>query len=247
VRGLDIQKLELTRWLAKPMVSYQSARPAPAFCANPEDTGMANLTSHWNTAYTARAEDALTWFEATPAQSLRLVRQYLPQGGALVDVGAGASRLIDHVLADGAGAVTVLDLSDTALNITRARLGDAAKRVSFIATDIRDWHPDRSYDVWHDRAVFHFLTDREDQARYLATLSKALAADGIAIIATFDLTGPETCSGLPVQRYSPQTLVAKLAELAPGQFVPLASEHVEHRTPKGNFQAFQVSVFRKLA
>jgi len=191
---------------------------------------MANLTSHWNTAYTARAEDALTWFEATPAQSLRLVRQYLPQGGALVDVGAGASRLIDHVLADGAGAVTVLDL-----------------RVSFIATDIRDWHPDRSYDVWHDRAVFHFLTDREDQARYLATLSKALAADGIAIIATFDLTGPETCSGLPVQRYSPQTLVAKLAELAPGQFVPLASEHVEHRTPKGNFQAFQVSVFRKLA
>lgn len=206
-----------------------------------------DLIEHWNTAYTARAEDALTWFEATPAQSLRLVRQHLPQGGALVDVGAGASRLVDHALADGAGAVTVLDLSDTALDIIRARLGDAATRVSFIATDIRDWHPDRAYDVWHDRAVFHFLTDRADQERYLATLSKALAPAGIAILATFDLTGPETCSGLPVQRYSPQTLAATLAALAPGQFAPLASEHFDHRTPKGNSQAFQVSVFRKLA
>ncbi|NBB98435.1 MAG: methyltransferase domain-containing protein [Alphaproteobacteria bacterium] len=204
-----------------------------------------DLIQHWDKAYTARAEDALTWFEETPAQSLRFVRQHLPKGGALVDVGGGASRLIDHVLANGAGALTVLDLSAQALQIMRDRLGDAP--VTLVQANVCDWAPDRAYDLWHDRAVFHFLTDPADQARYLATLARALRPGGVAIIATFDLTGPEMCSNLPVQRYSPETLAARVAKLAPGLLTPLDAERHTHRTPKGNMQDFQFSVFRESA
>lgn len=204
-----------------------------------------DLTEHWDNAYTARAEDALTWFEDSPAQSLRLVRQYMPKGGALVDVGGGASRLVDHALADGAGMLTVLDLSATALQIIRDRLGDAP--VTLLQADACNWAPDRAYDLWHDRAVFHFLTNPDDQARYLATLARALRPGGVAIIATFDLTGPEMCSNLPVQRYSPETLAARVAELAPGLLTPLHAERHAHHTPKGNVQEFQFSVFRKSA
>ena len=206
-----------------------------------------DLSLHWNTAYQAREETALTWFEDAPAQSLQLVRRYLPEGGTLIDVGAGASRLVDHALAEGAGGVTLLDLSDSALAITRARLGDAAQNVTFVTADIRTWQPDLAYYLWHDRAVFHFLTKAEDQAQYLATLAKALRPGGVAVMATFDLTGPETCSGLPVQRYAPATLAALVAKVAPGVFAPIEAEQVPHHTPKGNVQQFQFSVFRKLA
>ena len=201
------------------------------------------LSRHWNTAYTARAEDVLTWFEAKPVQSLQLVRDYLPKGGALIDVGGGASRLIDHLLSDRAGALTILDLSATALDITRERLG--ATPVSLVTADVRDWVPDRAYDLWHDRAVFHFLTDRADQARYLATLDRTLRPGGVAIIATFDLTGPAKCSNLPVQRYSSDTLAAQVEKLAPGLLTPIQSERQAHHTPKGNVQDFQFTVFRK--
>ena len=201
------------------------------------------LSPHWDTAYTTRAEDALTWFEAEPAQSLSLVRAYLPPGGALLDAGGGASRLVDHVLADGAGALTVLDLSATALEITRKRLGAAP--VKLVMADVRDWVPDRAYDLWHDRAVFHFLSDRADQYRYLATLDRALRPGGVAIIATFALTGPEQCSNLPVQRYSPDILAERVAELAPGLLTPVQSDYHAHHTPKGNVQDFQFTVFRK--
>ncbi|CUX80929.1 MAG: Methyltransferase domain [Roseibaca calidilacus] len=204
-----------------------------------------DLGQHWNTAYTARAEDALTWFEDTPAQSLALVRQYLPKAGTLLDVGGGASRLADHALGCGAGAVTVLDLSRTALQITRQRLADAP--VTLVAANICNWSPDRAYDLWHDRAVFHFLTEPADQQRYLQTLNRALRPGGVAIIATFDLTGPDTCSNLPVQRYAPETLAKRMAELAPGLLTPLQSLRHAHRTPKGNMQDFQFSVFRKSA
>lgn len=201
------------------------------------------LSRHWNTAYTARAEDALTWFESEPAQSAQLVKDHLPQGGALLDVGGGASRLADHAKGMGAGAVTVLDLSDAALQIVRDRLGDAP--VTLVQADICNWSPDRMYDLWHDRAVFHFLTDAADQARYLHTLDRALRPGGIAIIATFDLTGPEQCSNLPVQRYSPDTLAAQVAAHAPGLLAPVTSLRQAHHTPKDNVQEFQFSVFRK--
>ena len=204
-----------------------------------------DLPQHWNDAYRTRGENALTWFEEVPTIALRLVRQYLPQGRAMIDVGGGASRLVDHVLDERRASVTVLDLSAEALAIARERLGQRAGEAFLVVADIRNWTPDRIYDLWHDRAVFHFLTDPGDQKRYLETLEKTLRPGGIAIIATFDLAGPEQCSNLPVQRYSPETLAARVEHLMPGLLTPVQSEHHTHRTPKGNTQSFQISVFRK--
>lgn len=200
---------------------------------------------HWDRAYTARDATALTWFEATPEASIRLVRQCMKAGGALVDIGGGSSALVDHCLDAGIGSVTVLDLFAEALAITRARLGNGADSANLIVGDVRDWTPDRSYDLWHDRAAFHFLTDVEDRQRYLHTLDAALRAGGVAIIATFASTGPTTCSGLPVQRYAPSELADTLEELAPGLLAPVQSELLAHQTPKGAVQDFQISVFRK--
>jgi SAM-dependent methyltransferase len=196
-------------------------------------------------AYLARDEDALTWFQDVPEVSLRLVRRHLPRGGAMIDVGGGASRLVDHVLDEGPGAMTVLDLSAEALAITRARLGSRAAGVSLVVADVRAWTPDRAYDLWHDRAVFHFLTDPVDQRRYLETLGASLRPGGVAIIATFDLTGPERCSNLAVQRYSPETLTGQIDSLIPDLLIPVHAERHGHRTPKGDVQDFQVSIYRK--
>jgi SAM-dependent methyltransferase len=201
--------------------------------------------AHWDSAYTARDATALTWYEETPEASLRLVQQMLPGGGALIDIGGGSSALVDHCLDAGIGPVTVLDLSEEALAITRDRLGDRADRATLVVDDVCDWTPDRVYDLWHDRAAFHFLTDIEDRRSYLRTLDAALRPGGVAIIATFAATGPQRCSGLPVQRYAPAELAETMAELAPGLLVPLRSELLAHTTPKGAVQDFQVSIFRK--
>ena len=139
----------------------------------------------------------------------------------------------------------MLDLSAEALAVTRDRLGALAVDVTFDVADVRAWTPDRAYDLWHDRAVFHFLTEPEDQRRYLDTLAQSLRAGGVAIIATFDLTGPERCSGLPVQRYSPATLANRVESLMPGLLIPLTSMHHAHVTPKGTTQDFQFSIFQK--
>lgn len=200
---------------------------------------------HWDKAYLARNEDELTWFEPVPEVSLRLVRRHLPRGGAVIDVGGGVSRLVDHLLAEDPAAITVIDLSAEALAITRTRLGARAADVALMAADVRTWTPDRAYDVWHDRAVFHFLTDPADQLRYLETLRASLRPGGVAIIATFALAGPERCSNLPVQRYSPETLSARIDRLMPGVLTPVHAEHHAHRTPKGNVQNLQISIFQK--
>lgn len=200
---------------------------------------------HWNSAYGARDAAALTWFEKTPDVSFRLVRQMLQDGGAVIDIGGGSSALVDHCLDAGIAPVTVLDLSAAGLAITRARLGARVDGVNLVVGDVRDWQPDKTYDLWHDRAAFHFLTDTEDRRRYLRTLDAALRPGGFAIISTFATDGRETCSGLPVQRYAPSELAAAIALLAPGLLCPFHSELLVHRTPKVATQDFQVSVFRK--
>jgi len=204
-----------------------------------------DTSQHWDSAYLARDEDALTWFEEVPEVSLRLVRQYLPKGGAMIDAGGGASRLVDCVVGEGLGSITVLDLSAKALAITKERLGSRAAGVSLIVADVCSWTPDRARDLWHDRAVFHFLTDPADQRHYLETLAASLCPGGVVVMATFDLTGPERCSNLPVQRYSPETLTGQIDRLTPGLLTLVHSERHAHRTPKGNVQDFQISVYRK--
>lgn len=206
-----------------------------------------STAEHWNRTYGARAEEALTWFEATPETSMALVRRHARPGDAILDAGGGASRLAETCLAEGYGPVTVVDLSESALAAARDRLGAQAGAVTWIAADLRHWLPDRRYALWHDRAAFHFLTDPSDQAAYLGTLDRALVSGGIAIVATFAEDGPERCSDLPVQRYAPDALAARIEAALPGRVERLEAARHRHVTPKGNVQAFQISVFRKLA
>ncbi|MFO7854690.1 MAG: class I SAM-dependent methyltransferase [Paracoccaceae bacterium] len=206
---------------------------------------MAGGQEHWDDVYGARSEDALTWFEATPAGSLALVGDHLQPGEPFIDIGAGASRLVDALLEEGFGPLTVLDLSAAALAVSRQRLGPRADDVAWIEADITRWKPDREYAVWHDRAVFHFLTGAEARAGYARALSDALRPGGIAIIATFADDGPEMCSGLPVVRYAPEELAQELDRLLPDRFETLGARRHVHVTPKGNRQSFQYSVFRK--
>lgn len=206
---------------------------------------MQERQEHWNEVYGARDEDALTWFESIPEQSIELVKDSARPGDPVIDVGAGSSRLVDTLLDAELGPVSVLDISEKALEATKARLGRKADRVEWIVADITKWQPGRTFALWHDRAVFHFLTDRDDQAAYVRAMHGALRPEGIAIIATFAEDGPERCSGLPVIRYSPYSLAQTLEEIRPGCFVPVESRRHVHITPKGNRQAFQISVFRK--
>jgi SAM-dependent methyltransferase len=163
----------------------------------------------------------------------------------VVDVGGGASDLAARLTAHGLGPVTVLDFSDRALDLARQRAGDAAARIARVRGDITRWVPPHPFALWHDRAVFHFLTDPHDRAAYVATLASALRPGGHAVISTFAEDGPDRCSGLPVLRYAPEALAATLEALAPGLLRPVAATRHLHRTPTGVGQRFQTSIFRR--
>ena len=196
---------------------------------------------HWDEAYVQKGEAGVSWFEETPTVSLDLIKALSGPKDSLIDVGGGASRLAAHALRLGFGHVAMLDLSGESIARSHAGMGSEADRVEWIVANVTTWKPGRRYDVWHDRAAFHFLTDEADRAAYVATLNAALSDTGQAIIATFALDGPERCSGLPVQRYSPETLVETLGP----RFTLVNSVRHEHQTPWGSTQAFQFSVLAR--
>lgn len=198
---------------------------------------------HWDDAYVKKGEAGVSWFEETPTVSLDLIKALSGPKDSLIDVGGGASRLAAHALRLGFGHVAVLDLSAEATARSQAAMGSEADRVEWIVDDVTTWKPGRQYDVWHDRAAFHFLTDKADRAAYVETLDAALSDTGHAIIATFALDGPQRCSGLPVQRYSPETLVETLGP----RFRLVNRLRHEHQTPSGSMQAFQFSVLERTA
>ncbi|KZK98698.1 MULTISPECIES: class I SAM-dependent methyltransferase [unclassified Pseudovibrio] len=208
---------------------------------------MNEKVAHWNAVYDAREEEYLTWYETQPTLSYQLVTQHLKLGETFIDVGGGASKLISILHAAGYGPLAVLDISSVVLEAGKERLGGVADDVEWINTDITNWTPEKTYQVWHDRAVFHFLTEIEDQKAYINALVKAVPVGGTAIISSFSEDGPEKCSGLPVQRYSSRTLAAKLQALAPGVFALTDAQTHTHITPKKNQQNFQTSVFKRVA
>ena len=204
------------------------------------DRGTDASRQHWERVWAERAEDEVSWFQARPERSLRLVAASgIGPDARLVDVGGGASRLVDLLLEAGFCRPTVLDICEAALDRARRRLGARAAAVSWVAADVTSWRPAGAFDLWHDRAVFHFLTRPEERAAYLATLERSLRPGGQAILATFASDGPERCSGLPVVRYEPESLARELG----AGYRLLESDREEHLTPGGKVQRFQYSRF----
>ena len=198
--------------------------------------------AHWEAVYEQKGETQVSWFQESPQLSLDLIARLAPApDAAIIDVGGGASRLVDELVKSGYGDVTVLDLSQAALQAAQTRLGAQAAKVDWVAADATDWRPARTFDLWHDRAAFHFLTDPADRARYLERLTAGLKPGGHAIIATFALDGPEKCSGLPIVRYDAAGLSAELG----AAFALVETRAQDHMTPWGSLQKFQFSIFRR--
>jgi hypothetical protein len=197
---------------------------------------------HWQRTYQVKTEHEVSWHQDSPEPSLTLVTAAAPSlASPIIDIGGGSSHLVDHLLQHAYRQVSVLDVSSAALDRTKARLGEQAAAVDWIVADVTTWTPTDRYEVWHDRAAFHFMVTEADRSAYLARLRQALAPGGYAIIATFDLDGPEKCSGLPVMRYDAESLAKTLGD----EFTLIRSERRLHQTPWGAAQAFQFSVFRR--
>lgn len=204
---------------------------------------MSDRTAHWQNVYATKGETEVSWFQASPAISLEMIRAASPdRAAAIIDIGGGASRLVDALLQDGYRNLAVLDLSANALDVAKKRIGAAASTIDWIVADATTWRPAKTWDVWHDRAAFHFLTDPRDRAAYVERLRSAVAPGGHVIIATFAPDGPEKCSGLPVQRHDSASLSA---ELGP-EFELVETRSESHHTPWHSTQAFQYSRFRRL-
>lgn len=198
-------------------------------------TTPATRATHWNAVYDTKGEDGVSWYQATPTVTLELLDALgIERDAAIIDLGGGASVVVDHLLDRGFTDVTVLDVSKVALDDTSARLGPDADRVHWLHRDIFDWVPERRYGLWHDRAVFHFLIEADERADYLRVLRSGIAPGGRVVIATFDAHGPTHCSGLPVVRYS----ATELAEVFAPHFELVDTRTEEHLTPAGLIQPF---------
>jgi ubiquinone/menaquinone biosynthesis C-methylase UbiE len=197
---------------------------------------MNDQSAHWEKVYQTKSADAVSWFQEHASRSLDIIRSIgADKSAGIIDVGGGAATLVDDLLADGFRGITVLDLSESALEVARSRLGAKGSLASWIAGDIRSVElPEQAYDIWHDRAVFHFLTEARDREAYVQQVMRSVKPGGHVIVATFAPNGPEQCSGLPVARYAPDQLH--------GEFGPAFDlvEHAleDHATPWGSIQHF---------
>ena len=199
--------------------------------------------AHWERIYRDHLPVAVSWYQKEPTLSLKMIERCAIQPDEpLIDVGGGASVLVDRLLQAGYQNVSVLDIAAPALAYARARLGDASAAVNWIECDVTAFEPDQAYALWHDRAVFHFLTDAEDRRRYVATLERALRSGGHVILAAFAIGGPTRCSGLDVVQYDASKLAAEL-----GPTFALREECEElHTTPGGAKQTFGFFRFERI-
>lgn len=201
---------------------------------------LAESSQHWDAAYD-EGDVTRSWYQAEAAQSLSLILRAHSLPVSVVDVGGGASTLVDGLLAAGWSDVTVTDISPVGLATAQNRLGPAAEDVTWIPSDVRTWPPPRTWEVWHDRAVLHFMTSPDDLAAYRRALLAGTTAGSLVIVGCFGPDGPTMCSGLPVHRYDRESLAAFLGE----EFVIEDSETVDHVTPHGATQQFLWLVARR--
>lgn len=198
---------------------------------------------HWEQVYQQKQPDTLSWYQQQASLSLQLIQQVTSPNALLIDVGSGASTLIDDLLKLGYQNLTVLDISTAALAVTQQRLGAKASQISWLVADIIQAElPALAYDLWHDRAVFHFLTEQADREAYINRVRHSLKPGAYLVIACFADHGPEKCSGLPVQRYNTQTLAAAFG----GDFKLLTTAQEQHPTPFGTSQAFIYLLLQKI-
>ena len=197
---------------------------------------------HWNAVFRGKPADELSWHQPEPTSSLRALDGIgATATSALIDIGGGQSSLVNTLLARGWSDVTVLDISEAALRATKTRLGEDARRIRWIAADVAHWQPGRTYDIWHDRAAFHFLLTPQERAAYHDALHRAVRPGGHAIFATFAPDGPRSCSELPVRRYAAADIATELG----GAFALRDDWREDHVTPAGAVQAFTWAVFRR--
>jgi SAM-dependent methyltransferase len=202
---------------------------------------ITNRQAHWDQIYETRAGNELSWFQEHPAISLDLIRATgAKPGAAIIDIGGGASRLVDALLDEGFCA-SVLDLSESALAAAKARLGPRSAKVAWIAADVAAWEPSETYDLWHDRAAFHFLIEAAGRHAYAERVAKSMRPGGHVIVGTFASDGPQSCSGLPVLRHDAASIGAVLGK----RFALVETRRHDHVTPAGRTQRFQFSLFRR--
>jgi len=198
--------------------------------------------AHWDDVYGANRADDVSWFQSEPELSLKLIhRTGVGKNAAIVDVGGGASTLAEHLLHEGYRDLTVLDIASAGLAQVQRRLGPEADRIAWVTTDVAAWRPTRRFELWHDRAVLHFLTSSGEQRAYADTLRAALISGGWAIIGGFAPGGPLRCSGLPVVRHDAASLAGLLGE----GFVLMETHGEIHVTPQNREQAFRYHVFAR--
>jgi SAM-dependent methyltransferase len=195
---------------------------------------------HWQDKYQTDAFDSVSWYQKKPQFSLNLIQKYAKVDDTIIDAGAGASCLVDYLLEIGFENITLLDISKTALDITKNRINN--KKIEFIVHDILEFKSAKKYQLWHDRAVFHFVRDEIEQQKYLDIVHQSLNNDGIFILATFDLKGPKECSNLEIAPYDSD----KLKSILNNRFKLVDTIQEIHITPKDKEQIFNYFVLQKI-
>lgn len=197
----------------------------------------------WDWIYATRAVDGVGWYEPDPVTSRGLVATAIADGArSMIDVGGGASSLVDHALDLGLERVAILDISEAGLAVAKHRLGGRSAMVEWIVADVRQTSDVGTFDLWHDRAAFHFLLDDDARQRYVRLAERTLPVGGVAIVATFDQAGPERCSGMPIRRYEPEDIAAEFG----AGFRLTGSTRYLHHTPAGVPQQFQYSTLERV-
>ncbi|MBC8196403.1 MAG: methyltransferase domain-containing protein [Candidatus Marinimicrobia bacterium] len=202
-----------------------------------------NRKNHWENIYQTKELENVSWFQPNPKTSLNFLKEFnVPKTAKIIDIGGGDSYLVDYLLDMGYKNITVLDISESAINRAKHRLGNREKQVKWIVSDATTFIPTEKYDFWHDRATFHFFTDNQDITRYLETAQQNINPTGIMVIGTFSKNGPKKCSGIEIKQYSESTMTKQLKTF----FEKIKCITVNHKTPFNTIQNFVFCSFKKL-